>query len=88
MLVERIRAIEFRFQLDASALGLVYRQHGAALALGPIRVPLAARLAPRILAAEEAVDRTRTRVSVRVMLPLAGLLIAYEGTVDFEERAS
>src|SRR5262249_37672245 len=56
VLAERIRSIEFRFALDASASGLVYRQRGAALALGPLRVPLAARLAPSILATEEAVD--------------------------------
>ena len=88
LLAERIRIIEFRFQLDPSALGLVYHQRAAALAMGPLRVPLPARLAPAIEATEEAVDRARMRVTVRVTLPLIGLLIAYGGVVDFEERVS
>jgi len=88
LLAERIGAIEFQFRLDVSAVGLVYRQQAALLAIGSRGVPLSARLAPRVEATEEALDRTSTRVSVRVTLPLIGLLVAYAGTMDFGERVS
>jgi Domain of unknown function (DUF4166) len=88
LLAERIRLLEFRFHLDLAAGSLVYRQRGVALMLGPLRIPLPERWAPRIEAREDPVDRCRTRVSVRVSLPILGQLIAYDGTVDFEELSS
>ena len=77
--------LELRFHLDPSDGSLVYRQCDAALVAGPIRVRLPERLAPQIVAREDPSDVHRTRISVRVTLPAVGLLIAYDGTVDFEE---
>jgi hypothetical protein len=84
VLCERFRMFEVRFDLDPVAGGLVYRQRGAALVFGPFGIPLPRRWAPRIEAREEAVDRRRTRITVRVVLPLIGLVVGYHGTIDFE----
>ena len=82
VLAEHIGPLEIRFRLEVSAGALTYRPGGAALRLGPLRLPLPSWLAPRVSAREKAVgDPNRTHVWVEVSVPLLGLLVAYEGTV-------
>jgi hypothetical protein len=83
---ERFGALVFRFRLVASGGALEYRQVGAALRLGPLRVPLPAWLAPRASGREAPVPAGRTRVTAAVTLPLVGLLIAYDGEVGPAEE--
>jgi hypothetical protein len=84
LLAERTGPFEMHFSLTAEGGALAYRQVGAALRAGRLRVRLPRRLAPRI----EAWERARgdgVDVSVRVTSPLVGLLIEYEGLVKTEE---
>ena len=84
-LIERFGALELRFGLVVSGGGLSWVQRGAGLRLGPARIPLPRWLSPHAAASEApGGGPDRTRVAVRVTLPLAGLLIAYEGTMRRE----
>lgn len=85
VLVERVQGIELRFQLEEAGGALIYHQVGAALRWGPLCLPLASRLWPRVEAREEAHDSRQVRVTVEVRVPLAGRLIAYEGTLGGAE---
>ena len=84
-LAERYGVLEFRFRLDASAGSLLYVQRGASLSFGPVRVRIPARWAPRVEAREDPAGQARLKVSVRVVVPGVGQLIAYEGIVDIEK---
>lgn len=88
LLADRVGAFETYFRMEADGGALVYRQAGAGLRLGPLRVPLPSALAPRIEAREwaEAGD-ARVCVRVSVSAPLAGPLITYEGKIELEGRA-
>jgi hypothetical protein len=82
LLVERMGPVELRFALRAEGGALLYRSTGASMRLGPLRIPLPRRLAPRVEAWERpAGEPGRAHVAVEVHLPLAGLLVAYEGSV-------
>lgn len=79
---ERFGRLELRFRLEVAGGALVYQQLGAALCLGPWRLPLPRRLAPRVAAREAPGDPpNHTHVSVQVSSPLFGLLISYEGAL-------
>lgn len=84
-LLERIGPLELRFRLEARDGALFYRQVGAALRLGPLRVPLPRRIAPRVEAKEEPGGADRTHVTVVVTAPWVGLLVSYEGHIKREE---
>lgn len=87
ILAERIGPTEIRYSLEVMDHALLYRQQSAALRLGSLRVPLPRWLSPRIAAREWVMPgEMRTRVSVKVTLPLVGLLVHYEGYVEREER--
>ena len=82
VLAERFGAIELRFRLHAEAGALTYHQTGAALLLGPLACPLPRWLQPRVEGHEEpAAFRDEAHVTVRVIVPLVGLLLSYEGTI-------
>jgi Domain of unknown function (DUF4166) len=87
LMVERMGPTDVSYHLEVAGGALYYRQAGTALRLGPIRLPLPRWLAPHIVARESAMaDEKSTQVSVKVTLPLIGLLISYKGYVEIEDR--
>jgi hypothetical protein len=82
-LVERLGAIECAFRLLVDEHGLSYEQVGAALALGPLRVPLPRALSPRIVARVADMPAPGAcHVTVGLVVPLAGLVLSYDGVVN------
>lgn len=84
-LAERIGVLEFRFRLEASEGGLLFRQLEAAFLFGAIRLRLPAMWAPMVYAREDPAGAHRIRIVVRVALPAVGPVLAYDGTIDVEE---
>jgi len=82
LLAERFGWIEFRLKVEADGTSVRFRQVGAALALGSLRVPLPRWLSPCVeaLMRVEANDAS-PHVSVVLLAPAAGLLMAYEGSI-------
>jgi hypothetical protein len=78
---ERFGMIEISCRLEASGGAICYRQVGAAICVGGLRIPLPRWLWPFVEGIEEADGPGQTRVSVRVTVPLIGHLISYDGTV-------
>ena len=87
-LAERFGILEFLFQLEESGGGLRFVQREAALTFGPARFRVPRSCAPRVEAREDPEGTSRVRVGVRVALPLIGLLIAYDGTIEIEDSRS
>ncbi len=87
-LAERIGLLELRFRLEASDGSLVFRQVGAALLLGSLRLRLPAASAPRVDAREDPAGARQIRVHVRVALPAVGPLLTYEGTMNIEDTGA
>ena len=87
-LAERFGASEFRFALEARERSLFYVQRAAAFVLGRVRLRIPDVWAPRVEAREDPAGPTAIRVDVRVTLPLLGLLIAYDGTMELDESAA
>src|SRR5581483_1958426 len=86
VLAEEHGLIEMRFRLEVSDHALCYHQIGTALRLGPLRVRLPRWLSPQITGREWALaGEPGVRAAVRVTVPLVGLLIAYEGSIEKEE---
>jgi hypothetical protein len=86
-MVERIGPTEVSYRLEVAGGALFYRHTGTALRLGPIRLPLPHRLAPHITARESAMpDEKSTHISVKVTLPLVGLLISYKGYIEIKDE--
>ena len=86
LLAERMSLLELQFRLEAREGMLCYRAAGAAIVIGPRRLPLPRWLAPRVLAHEAPGAGGDARVSVAVLLPVGGLLVAYAGHVRCEGR--
>jgi hypothetical protein len=93
LLAERAGPFELLFRLSVEGGALVYTQAGAALRVGPLRVPLPRPLAPRVEARESVADDgegVMVRVSSRA--PFVGLMLSYEGrlrvNVEGESGAS
>jgi hypothetical protein len=84
-LAERYGAIEFRFRLQTAGGSLVYVQQAAALRFGPLGLRIPGPLAPRVEAREDPAGPARVKVAVRVVHPLAGLVIAYDGLIAVED---
>jgi hypothetical protein len=82
---ERFGMIEISCRLEAGSGAICYRQVGAAICLGGLRLPLPRWLWPVVEGIEEAHGPGRTRVSVRVTVPLIGHLISYDGSVMRED---
>jgi hypothetical protein len=87
LLAERFGCLELRLRLQASGGALRFLPGGSALAFGALRIRLPGRMSPkvegRVAAAPGA--RDRLEVSVTVVAPIAGLLLAYQGHLDLEE---
>jgi hypothetical protein len=83
---ERFGGVEFRIRLEPGNGGIVYRQVGVALRVGFVTIPLPRWFAPHVESFEEPSD-AGTYVSVRVLLPLTGLIISYDGRIVPEEPA-
>jgi hypothetical protein len=86
VLVERFGEWELRFKLRVQEGNLFYDQAGARLCLGALHIPMPLVCAPRVVAKETQDGAARVRVSVRVTLPVVGLLIAYEGYLNVKEN--
>lgn len=84
LLVEHLGLGEIHLQLEVSDGALHYLTKRVALRLGPLRLPLPRWLAPRVTASEKP-DGNVVQVSVEVVLPLIGLLIAYDGPLTILE---
>jgi hypothetical protein len=85
LMIERMGMTEVRYRLEVAGGALYYRQAGTALRLGPIRLPLPRWLAPQIAARESAMpDEKSTHISVKVTLPLVGLLVSYKGYIEIK----
>jgi hypothetical protein len=87
-LAERIGVLELRFRLEAVGGSLLYRQVGAALVFGPVRVRVPGGWAPTVSAREDPAGVRRIRVDVRLALPAVGPVLAYDGVIDIEDPAS
>ena len=86
VLAERFGHLELRFKLCVSEHALCFQQVGASLCLGRLAVPLPRWLAPQVAARAWAeANSAAVQVAVRISLPLAGLLVAYEGSMESEE---
>jgi len=85
LMVERMGPAEVHYRLEVAGGALFYRQAAATLRLGPIGLPLPRWLAPQIVARESAMpDEKSTHISVKVSLPLLGLLVSYKGSIEIE----
>jgi hypothetical protein len=80
LLVERVGALEFRFQLSVSNGRLSFQQKGARLSAFALRIPLPRWFAPRVSAGSW--DEGRVQVSVEICFPGVGLVCGYEGSLD------
>ena len=83
---ERIGVLEFRFRLEASNRSLVFQQLEAAFVVGSVRLRIPAAWAPRIEAREDPAGPRQIGVHVRVLLPVLGPLLTYDGTINVEEE--
>ena len=83
---KRLGLVEFRFRLEARGGGLVFRQAGLAIVCGPIRIGIPPALAPQVAATEVPAGARQMAVSVRVVLPVFGSLVSYDGIIHLEEH--
>ena len=88
LLSERAGLAELRFRIEVRDGGVVYHPSGAALRLGWLAVPLPSWLAPSVVAREAPAGSGRAEVSVRMSVPLLGLLICYEGVIARTEEGA
>ena len=87
-LTERFGPWELRFALRVGGGALFYEQCGARYCLGRWRMPMPRVFAPFVEAKEWADGPEQVRVMVKVTLPIVGLLIAYDGTLDMKSHSS
>lgn len=88
-LVETFRILEFHFRLTVADAGIRFSQRRCALRLGRFSVPLPSWSSPRVEAYERARDArgdASFRVDVNVVVPLAGLVLAYEGELEIDRE--
>lgn len=87
LLAERMGLMEIRFRLRVLGGALLYQQQSIGMRWGRGYFPLPVWLVPRVEARESPGDGPRqTRISVHVVAPVIGLLLAYEGTMIPEEN--
>jgi hypothetical protein len=87
-MVERFGSLELRFRRDTSGESVVFRQLGAALVAGPLRIPLPRACAPAVTAREDRTGPRTRHVDVRVALPIVGTLLSYAGSIEVDEAAT
>jgi hypothetical protein len=85
-IAERFGLLELRFRRDEIDNGTSFRQTGAALVAGRLRIPLPRLCAPAVSAREDRIGPRTRRINVRVVLPLVGPVLTYKGTIDFDEE--
>jgi hypothetical protein len=85
---ERFSLIEISCRLEANYNSIRYRQVGAAICLSRLRLLLPRPLWPVVEGVEETHGPNQTRVSVRVIVPIVGHLISYDGTVAREDNVT
>ena len=85
LLVERVGEWELHFQLRVNDGSLFYDQTSARLCVGKWSMPMPLACAPRVSACEIQDGATRVRITVKVTLPLIGILISYEGYLNVKE---
>lgn len=81
---ERFGVFDLRFRLDEAAGSLLYVHRESAVVFGSRRLRVPGLCAPRVEAREDPSGPASVKVSVRISLPLVGLLIAYDGTIEIE----
>lgn len=86
VIVETFGRLECRFRVEPEDGATRYRQTGAALRLGSVRLPLPRILAPHVDGLERQTERDAFHVQVRVTWPPAGLILEYDGHVRIENR--
>jgi hypothetical protein len=84
-IAERFGCLEFHFRLETEDGATRYRQIGAWLRIGPIRVLLPWMLAPHVDGLERQIGRDAFNVHVRVTWPLSGPILEYDGDVHIED---
>ncbi len=84
-LAERIGILEFRFRLEASDGGILFRQLEAALLCGSLRLRLPTTWTPRVIAREDPAGANQVHVHVQVELPAVGPVLTYDGTIEIEK---
>jgi hypothetical protein len=88
LLAERMGLTELRFKLGVADGALTYQTVGAALCLGPWRVPLPRWLGPRVTASERPIGEPgQMDVAVEVAFAWLGRLIAYAGRLSRGESS-
>lgn len=85
---ERHGIVEFTFRPRAVGGALVVEQTGAAIRIGPLRIPFPSFWYPRLKVRVREVGRATLHVAVRVGAPILGLVIAYHGEVEVKGGAS
>jgi hypothetical protein len=81
LFAERFRGVEICLAIGGSPGGIEFQQRSAALAVGPLRCPLPAFLAPRVEARDEpGADPGSVRFWVRISL-FGGRLVEYSGSL-------
>jgi len=85
-LIERFGLFEIKFRLASENGGLRYRQTVASIQIGALRVRLPEAIAPAIEGFERSCGRGCIDVQVSVRWPPAGLILAYDGAIHFENR--
>jgi hypothetical protein len=89
LLGEWFGGLELRFHLEVNRGALVYRQVRAYLRTPLVAAPLPRWCSPQVAAREEPTGAAgRTRVEVRVALPLMGLVLTYGGELELETEDS
>ncbi len=87
LLAEAMGPMEIRFRLEVVDGALVYHPAGAALRLGPLRIPVPRWLAPSVSAWEKPTgDPECIDVLIQVTSALLGSLVTYGGTVMIVEE--
>ncbi len=82
LLAERWCCVDFRFRLIVSEGTLRYAQCACSLGFGRASLPLPTWLSPRLSATEQpSDDGSCSRVAVSVSIPLAGMLMEYQGDI-------
>lgn len=86
-LVECFGPLVLVFTLDTDGDVLHFRQIACEVRFGRLRLPVPARVAPRVAAAVGPAPDSGVAVAVRVDSCWTGVLLAYEGTVALAERS-
>lgn len=83
-LAERIGILEFRFRLEASDGGILFRQLEAAVLCGSLRLRFPTTWTPRVIAREDPAGANQVHVHVQVDLPAVGPVLTYDGLIEIE----